>query len=208
MAKRLHPLLLLLFFINLSAQNDLLKKISDDLDYGVKFGLSASRLASGDNNFDVRASFLAGFTAEYPITKKYNLKLEALYLRQGESNRNDLPQQGLIENNLKLDYLNIPILVSYPILENLRVESGLGMSFLLRAQKEIITQNMQDFSKDSSNLRKFDLNFNLGLYYPTTWNFVLGLRYSRGLIDVTKNDNVLDSSAFNSIFQLSLEYRF
>lgn len=159
MMKKLYILLFTLFFLNLSAQNDFLKKITDDLDYGIKFGLSASHFASGNNNFNMRATFLSGLTAEYPIYKKFNLRVDLLYLRQGESDRNDLPEDGLTENNIKLDYFNIPILLSYPIIEKLRLESGLGMSFLLRAKQEIINNGNQIISENIDDFSDFDLNF-------------------------------------------------
>lgn len=194
--------------MNLTAQNNFASKITADLDYGIKFGISASYLALESGNFDVRASFLTGLTAEYPIYNKFNLKLDLLYLRQGQSDRQKTPQTGVVENNLKLDYISIPLLLSYPILEKLRIESGFGMSFLVQARQESFSNNVQNISNVNDNFNEFDLNFNLGLYYPTEWNFVVGLRYSRGLIEINKNEYFLNSSAFNSIFHLSLEYRF
>ena len=204
MMKKLYILSFTLFFLNLSAQIDFLNKITDDLDYGIKFGLSASHFASSTNNFNMRPTFLSGLTAEYPVYKKFNLKVDLLYLRQGESDRNNSNENGQIENTLKLDYFSIPVLLSYPIVEKLRLESGLGMAFLLRAKQEMTSNGNQIIYDNVNDIRNFDLNFNLGLHYPTEWNFVVGLRYSRGLIDVAKNDNLFNSSTFNSIFQLSL----
>jgi hypothetical protein len=208
MVKNIYLLSVAFLALSLSAQNNSVKKFTDNIDYGIKFGLSASHLASNKGNFDVRASFLAGLSAEYPVYKKFNLKLDLLYLRQGQSNRKNLAQNGLIENNLKLNYLSIPLLLSYPVVEKLRIESGLGMSFLLQAKQELINNNAQTVFENNNDFNDFDLNFNLGIYYPTSWNFVVGLRYSRGLIEVNKNEDLFGTFAYNSIFQLSLEYRF
>lgn len=208
MVKSIFLLSFIILTLNLSAQSNFEKKIANDLAYGIKFGLSASHLASDKGNFDVRASFLTGLTAEYPIYKKLNLKLDLLYLRQGQSDRKKTSEGGLIENNLKLDYVSIPLLFSYPVVEKLRIESGLGMSFLVRAKQEFFNNNEQIISTNDEDFNDFDLNFNLGLYYPTSWNFVVGLRYSRGFVEVNQNEDLFDTSAFNSIFQLSLEYRF
>jgi hypothetical protein len=197
-----------MIYLDLSGQNSSVKKFTDNIDYGVKFGLSASHFASKQNNLDIRASFLAGLTAEHPIYKKFNLKMDLLYLRQGKSDRFYSPENGQNENTYKLDYIQIPLLLSYPIVENLRIESGLGMSFLLRSKQELITNNIEVISQNNNDFNNFDLNFNIGVYYPTTWNFGVGLRYSRGLIDINKNDNHFTTSTFNSILQLALEYRF
>lgn len=197
-----------LIFLNLTAQIQSKKNFTDGLKYGVKFGLSASHLTSNNNTINVRASFLTGLTAEYPIYKKLNVKLDLLYLRQGESDRSNSIENGRVENNLKLDYFSIPVLLSYPVLEKLRIESGLGMSFLVRARQDFFTNSTQITSIDTDDYSDFDLNLNIGLYYPTTWDFVVGIRYSRGLIAINENDDRFIDSAFNSILQLSLEYRF
>jgi hypothetical protein len=188
MLKKLHFLLLILVVLNISAQNNFEMKITNNLEYGIKFGLSASHLASDDGSFDVRAGFSTGLTAEYPFYKKLNLKLDFLYLRQGQSDRKKCTEEGIIENNLKLDYLSVPLLFSYPIVEKLSIESGLGMLFLLQAKQEIFNNNEQIISTNDEDFNDFDLNYSLGMYYTTSWNFVVGLRYSRGLIEVNQNE--------------------
>lgn len=207
MLKRLTLLLLLCGTLNLHAQDDILKSISE-IDFGVKFGISGSYLSSSDNNFNVRPSFLIGLTASYEFNETINFHTGLLYLRYGESDRENLPETGLEENTLKLDYLQIPFLVSYPVLENLRLEAGPGLSFLVHSKQEIIGQNGTNLTEIPNDFNNFDVNFNLGLSYPTSWGLVIGLRYSRGFIDVDADDAVFDKSHYNSALQMSIEYRF
>lgn len=207
MLKKLTLLLLLCGALNLHAQNDILKSISE-IDFGVKFGISGAYLSSSDDNFNLRPSFLIGLTASYDFKNSITFHTGLLYLRYGESERENLPETGLEENTLKLDYLQIPLLVSYPVLENLRLEAGPGLSFLVHSKQEIIGQNATSLTEIPNDFNTFDVNFNLGLSYPTSWGLVIGLRYSRGFIDVDTDDAVFDKSHYNSAMQMSIEYRF
>jgi hypothetical protein len=54
--------------------------------------------------------------AEYKFNKKISIQPELIYTRQGSANRGNF-NGTQIDNTLRLDYLNLPILFKYYVAE-------------------------------------------------------------------------------------------
>ncbi|MBO9586146.1 MAG: PorT family protein [Flavobacterium sp.] len=167
--------------------------------FGVKGGLNISNIVGGDvNNNSSLVGFHIGGLAEIHVVEKFYIQPELLFSTQGA--KFDGPA-----SDVKLNYLNIPVLAKYYIVDKkFNVEAGPQLGILLSAKA-----NGNDF-KDYT--RSTDLGFNLGAGYSFTENLSVGLRYTIGLSPITdKNiDNSSDyyDSAKNSNLQLSLAYIF
>ena len=169
--------------------------------FGVKGGLNISTVVGGDvDDTKSLVGFHVGGFAEIKVFDKFFIQPELLYSAQGT--KVDGPLGG--DADLKLNYLNIPVLAKYYIVDKFSVEAGPQLGILLSAKAE--GQDIKDYT------RSVDLGFNIGAGYNFTDNLSVGLRYTIGLSPLTdKNiDNSDDyyDSAKNSNLALSLAYKF
>ncbi len=95
--------------------------------------------------------------------------------------------QGL--EDLELDYLNVPILAKYYVIPNLSIEVGPQFGI-----------NVQD--DDWDDVKSFDMGGAVGVGYKLG-DFFAQARYNFGFSDAIDN-----TSAKNSVFQLSVGYLF
>jgi hypothetical protein len=170
--------------------------------FGIKGGLNLSNIVGGDiDNNKTLVGFHVGGLAEIHIVEKFFIQPELLFSTQGAKFDGPFGTDG----DIKLNYLNIPVLAKYYIVDKkFNVEAGPQLGVLLSAKS-----NGEDF-KDYT--RSTDFGFNLGAGYSFTDNFSVGLRYTIGLSPISDND-IDDSeeyydSAKNSNLQLSLAYKF
>lgn len=166
--------------------------------FGIKGGLNISSIVGGDvRDANALVGFHVGGLAEIHVVEKFYIQPELLFSTQGAKFGNDL--------DIKLNYLNIPVLAKYYIVDKkFSVEAGPQLGFLL-------SENWDgtDFKGDAKSV---DFGFNFGAGYDFTDNFSVGLRYTVGLSPIW-NDNIDNSgdlydSAKNGNFQISLGYKF
>ena len=96
---------------------------------------------------------------------------------------------------LKLAYLTIPIVLKYNISEKFGIAAGV-------AWDDLITVKADSSGKDDFNTDDWRIPITLGYYI--TDHLSLGISYSFGLTDITKNDNETLRNNWGSI---SLAYK-
>ncbi len=166
--------------------------------FGFKGGLNFISLSEETTEEDA-TGFHAGLVFHAPI-KKYGVMVEAIYSREGSE-------------DLKLDYINVPIMVTYKIIPGLRAHLGPQFKVNVNANSEIDSSSLEDAGLDvdvsfdeSIEEDIKDLNFDgvAGLEYKFP---VIGIfaqaRYVFGLGDLGDNNGIKQN-----IFQLSVGYRF
>jgi len=170
--------------------------------FGVKGGLNISTVVGGDVE-DTKSliGFHVGGFAEIHVVQRFFIQPELLFSTQGT--KVDVPSGA--DSDIKLNYLNIPVLAKYYIIDKkFNVEAGPQLGVLLSAKLD--GNDIKDFT------RSVDLGFNLGAGYSFTDNLSVGLRYTIGLSPLTDKDidNSRDyyDSAKNSNLALSLAYKF
>ncbi|MBZ4037679.1 PorT family protein [Flavobacterium sp. 17A] len=170
--------------------------------FGVKGGLNISTVVGGDvDNTKSLIGFHVGGLAEIHIVEKFYIQPELLFSAQGTKVDSDFGGDA----TLKLNYLNIPVVAKYYIVDKkFNVEAGPQLGVLLSAKAE--GEDIKDFT------RSVDFGFNIGAGYSFTDNLSVGLRYTIGLSplsdrDIDNTDDYYDS-AKNSNLQLSLAYKF
>lgn len=169
--------------------------------FGVKGGLNITNI-TGDSDTNALVGFQVGGFAEIKIIERLAIQPELLYSTQGASYRLIGGHDSSLE--LKLNYINIPVLAKFYVTKQFTVEGGPQLGFLVSAKY---------FGKnDKDSYNSTDLGFNFGAGYNLTDNFAIGLRYTVGLSGVyDKNyDDVYDyyESAKNSVLALNLSYKF
>jgi opacity protein-like surface antigen len=161
---------------------------------GVKFGAKAALNVATLTGDVEDASSLVGFQigafAEFKVSEKFAVQPELMYSAQGASGDN---------GDLKLNYLNIPVMAKYYVAPAFSLEAGPQIGFLLSAKSE--GEDAKDFVSST------DFGFNLGAGYDFTENLSAGLRYNLGLTNVFDFEGD-DFSAKNGVFSVSLGYKF
>ncbi|MHC0442285.1 porin family protein [Flavobacterium sp. 3-210] len=175
---------------------------AQDTRFGIKGGLNISNVVGGEvENTKSLVGFHVGGFAEIHVVEKFFIQPELLYSAQGTKVDGPFGSDG----DVKLNYLNIPVLAKYYIIDKkFNVEAGPQLGILLSAKAE--GEDIKDFT------RSVDFGFNIGAGYSFTDNFSVGLRYTIGLSplsdeDVDNADDYYDS-AKNSNLALSLAYKF
>ncbi|MBF4518859.1 PorT family protein [Flavobacterium sp. ANB] len=171
--------------------------------FGVKGGLNLSTITGGnvEDNKSLVGFHVGGF-AEIKIAEKFAIQPELLYSAQGSK----FDGGPFFEDfDVKVDYLNIPVLAKYYIVEKFSVEAGPQLGILLSAKSE------GEDVKDS--FKSVDLGFNVGAGFQFTENLSINLRYTIGLSPISDNADIEDEedyydSAKNSNLALSLAYKF
>ncbi len=170
--------------------------------FGVKGGLNMSTVVGGDvENTKSIVGFHVGGFAEIHVVERFFIQPEVLFSTQGTKVEGPFGADA----DIKLNYLNIPVLAKYYIVDKkFSVEAGPQLGVLLSAKAE--DDDIKDFT------RSVDFGFNIGAGYNFTDDLSIGLRYTIGLSplsdeDIDNEDDYYDS-AKNSNLALSLAYKF
>lgn len=166
---------------------------AQDFSFGAKGGINIASIGGGSNfgvaGIGAKVSFHIGGVAEVPISEKFAVQPELLYSSQGTK------WNFAGGDNLKLDYVNLPVMCKYYILEGLSAEAGPVVGFLLSTNA----------TKEDYN--SIDISFAIGASYKLNENIFFSLRYNKGITDINKNDAISVSNQ-NNVFQISAGYAF
>jgi hypothetical protein len=177
-----------------------------------KAGINISTLSNKDNA-KVKLGFTAGAEAEYQLTKQLSLSAAAMFSTQGAKsttvfrevdNTTKEIREVDIKNTMEFDYINIPILANYYIIEGLAVKLGIQPGFNIIAKRKR-TDGVEKESKNLSDLgvdvRKVDISIPIGVSYEFN-DFVVDARFNLGLTEVA---DLVKSK--NRVFQITFGYQ-
>ncbi|WP_299782481.1 porin family protein [uncultured Formosa sp.] len=148
--------------------------------FGVRAGINMSNLdydsvvPEGNTH---RNGFVVGFTAQYGVTDKFSIAPEIQFSAEGAK-----------KEELRLDYLNLPVFAKYAITERLSV--GLGPQIGLK---------VHEFEDGFNNLMFSGI---AGVEYVFFDDFYVDVRYSYGITNVYDDDQILEAK--NSNIQVGL----
>jgi hypothetical protein len=175
-------------------------------------GINISNLSNKDNA-KVKVGFTAGAEAEYQLTKQLSLSAGALFSMQGAKsttvfrevdNTTKEIREVDIKNTMEFDYINVPILANYYIIEGLAVKLGIQPGFNIIAKRKR-TDGVEKESKNLSDLgvdvRKVDISIPIGVSYEFN-DFVVDARFNLGLTEVA---DLVKSK--NRVFQITFGYQ-
>lgn len=184
--------------------------------FGIKGGLNSSNF-SGDTegvDFKSRIGFNVGAFAAIELSEKITLQPEILFSTQGAE-----AQNGEAEYNgdfytgdvkFNLSYINIPVMFKYYVADKFNLEAGPQIGFLTSAETSTkldgFSQTVDQDAKDY--FESVDFGFNVGAGYDFTKNVSAGIRYNIGLSNVFKTESGDDSKIQNSVFSLSVGFKF
>jgi len=119
------------------------------------------------------------------------------------------------ETNIKLDYINIPVLAKYYFNESLSLHAGPQIGFLISAEEEYeysesgggqsVSESETIDAKDFYS--SIDLGLALGAEYELDMGVFFGARYTLGLSNIIDTEED-DFSVQNNVIQVSVGYKF
>ena len=175
--------------------------------FGVKAGVNFHTLTGDIEDQSSKVGFQAGAFAEFKLSDKFAIQPELLYSTQGTKF-----EEGDDEIKYNLSYLNIPVMAKYYVAEKFSLEAGPQIGFLLSAKGKFdITEEGVSVSGDEDikdSFESIDFGINFGAGYDFTENLSAGIRYNLGLSNIAKTEEGSDAKIKNSVFSLSVGYKF
>ncbi|WP_026463347.1 porin family protein [Adhaeribacter aquaticus] len=164
--------------------------------FGIKGGLNFANI-HGDHTgaypeLDGFTSFHFGTFAQFSLGSAFSLQPEVLY-----------SQQGFKTNNMlnRLDYINVPLLLGFRVLDNITIQAGPQASLLLTAKQGSTEINKQP------HYNSFDYGLAGGIEGRLAM-FRLGARYNHSIGDVFKDGHRVGNTPVtnirNNVFQVYL----
>ncbi|MDX5420637.1 MAG: PorT family protein [Hymenobacteraceae bacterium] len=178
---------------------------------GVKAGLNYTTFQGDDaGQYDYRPGYTVGVTARKGINDLIGLQTELLYTSKG-AKREFSTGSVNSEERLRLNYLDIPVLLSVQA-GGLYFELGPQVSFLLKGKQILEVTNASGNTTTTTELDitdnpyPVDLGYAAGLGYRAGSGLGIGLRYNGGLKNIDDEGLFEGRERRNTSFQLTLSY--
>lgn len=163
---------------------------------GLKGGINvADRGGEDADGHDAKLGFHIGGFASFGVGNKFSVQPELLFSTQGS--KVEVPGD---DYKVRLNYINIPVMLKYEIVDGLYAQAGPQFGFLVTAKTKRgdVTVDIND------NIKKFDLGLGLGAGYQFPSSpFGIDARYIFGMSRLDDNG---DLKAYNRVFQLGVSY--
>jgi hypothetical protein len=157
---------------------------AQSLHIGIKAGANLAEINGRSFNAGIQAGFVVGGYLEMAIDKKWGLQPELLYTQTRATTSQEFPYasnpqfDGIPGRTVTLNYINVPVLVTYKLLPVLSLQAGPSLGILLNTSQNIMTNYANAFTT-TDLLAVFGAQVNLN-------KFKFGARYSYGLLDISK----------------------
>ena len=170
--------------------------------FGIKAGPSFFKLHGemyDDDGFKTKTAYHAGIYYRVPFNQTFRFQAEILYSAEGVKFENED-----LKVNVKMNYLNIPLMLQIANRSGLYGETGPQIGFLMsaKADYEEDGEKITVDGKDASNGMAFSWGFGAGYMKD---KFGIGVRYNLGLSKIPKDEE--DGDDKSSGFQISLLFR-
>jgi hypothetical protein len=197
--------LLLIFFLFGSAAAS-----AQSFHAAVKGGITATQV-SGDNlaGFDQLGGVLGGVVG-IPISGKVDLNLEILFAQKG-SRKKAYPDKGdYTEYLLRLNYIEIPLLLQYKHSKRFALEAGPAIGVLVSYKEE---NELGPFVwSEPRPFDKLELSAAVGMLYNLTENWSIVSRFETSMLPIRPHLSgqtyQLNLGQYNTVLMFALQYRF
>ncbi len=167
---------------------------AQNFNMGVKGGLNVYNITTANVDNDPLTNFHLGLLGHIHLARQLAIQPELVYSTQGATSKSGA--------EIKLGYLNIPVLFQYMFDNGFRLQLGPQVGLLTRA-KSTLNGAKTDIK---NNFKGIDLSLSPGVgYVHPPSGFGVDLRYNFGLSNINKSDAVVSK---NNGLQLGVFYLF
>lgn len=153
---------------------------AQDIKYGVKAGLNNSNFTNDGSGGDANSGFYVGGLLDYSVSEKFHVQPELLYSIEGAK-------------DAKLNYLRIPIMAKYYIMDGLSLQAGPELAFKAGGDASV---------KD--NAKSMDYGIGIGAGYELSSGLMFDTRYNLGMANIADGGGTVK----NTSISFGLGYRF
>ncbi|WP_434063904.1 porin family protein [Mangrovimonas cancribranchiae] len=201
--------------------------MAQEFSFGPKAGVNFATLNGDVENAEMQVGFHIGGAAEYKFNEKMGVQAELLFSTQGakdeysESETNGGITYSLKEESkVKLNYVNIPVMFKYYIVNGFNVSAGPQVGILASAKEEydyeesVSGGGMNQTESGSAerdiddNLKSIDFGLNFGVGYKMDMGLTFDARYNLGLMNINDAPNSDDYKISNGVIQVSVGFMF
>ncbi|MBQ2403441.1 MAG: PorT family protein, partial [Prevotella sp.] len=166
-------------------------------------GLNVAQMTNADGA-DARIGVVVGAEFDYQITDMFAVTAGAQYAQQGCKVDADF-----FDATVKLDYINIPILANFYVVDGFALKIGIQPGFRVsdKVKAEGDGVSVEIDAEDvfgGSTLKDVDFSIPVGASYEFN-NVKFDVRYNFGVSPVVKE---FGESSKNSVFQFTVGYKF
>ena len=173
---------------------------------GLFAGVNASQVAGDISSGYKKLGITFGATVETQLNDSWGLKMELGFSQKG-SRENPTDENGNTQMLMRLNYIDLPILVRYKINRPLTAQFGLGYGYLLYHYVE------NDYSTTAVAGTPFNthaLNILAGITYAISSRFQVDFRANTSLIPVRPHSSGasrwFNHGQYNDVLSLTLHY--
>lgn len=153
---------------------------------GIKGGVNFANL--NGYNGDSRVSLHAGLFLHHTLNNRWCFQPEILYSGEGQHYFNSDGEERI----LALDYVQIPLMLQYYPSRQLYFEAGPQIGILASARDFPVQNGIKLNVKNDFTPTQFGINVGVGVQANPTLGFYG--RYTIGITDVGRYDNIIDQS--------------
>lgn len=163
---------------------------------GIRFGYNFANLSGDIPDSETLTAFHVGAFTDFKLKKRLYLQPELMFSIQGSGFSYE-SEGDTDDTDLRLSYLNIPVLLAYHVNNKLRITGGPQIGVLMGAK---------DGGKDIiDNVESYDIAFSVGVAYRIYNDIRLSARFNQGFVSVSSQD---ENNWKHNVFQLSLGFIF
>ena len=187
-------------------------------EFGIKVGLNFSTFNNADVfNPDTKTGLNFGLYGRYQWTTRISGKIELLYTNMGaRADQFDVAENVSFKNYaVNLDYLTLPVLGEFMVVDGLRLELGPYIGVLVTSKqsfKSIQRSNNPDdrdrIDPDSDQANFVDVGIIAGATYQFPSGFGIGSRYQQGFGNALGDDFFRNASGANSAWVINFHQTF
>lgn len=154
---------------------------SDEMKFGVKAGANFTNFGGDVEDTDGKTGFYVGGLVDLPISGNFHVQPELMYSSEGA-------------DDLGIDYLRIPVMAKYYVMEGLSLQAGPEIAFKVSADDLI-----------DEGTKSMDFGLGAGAAYELPMGLFFDVRYNLGLSDIS-DDGPFEIK--NTGFQVGAGWRF
>jgi len=168
------------------------------VNVGIKGGVNIYNIQNDNNiNYDPIIGYHVGLLGHIHLSNRFALQPEIVYSTEGAKH-----SITGTTTEIKLGYINAPLLLQYMFDNGFRLQAGPQVGFLMNAKSKDNSATVDI----KSDLKPIDVSLSFGMSYVfAATGFGVDARYNLGVGTINKNSNV---NSTNRGFQFGVFYFF